>query len=389
MSETPAKTREVDERWLRRCLELAERGRYTVSPNPMVGAVVVRDGECVAEGFHRQLGGPHAEREALQGLTAEQTRGGVLYVNLEPCVHHGRTPPCVDAVLETGISRVVCCQPDPNPAVAGRGFERLRLAGVTVEVGLLAEQAARLNLAFLTRHVSARPAVTLKWAMSLDGRIATATGESQWISSAAGRDWALDLREEHDAILVGSGTALADDPRLGRRRGLASGPILRVVVDRRLRLPADAAMFSVEGPVLVVTADHPVERFAALRAAGAEILPLAEPSPANLLAELAVRGVQSVLVEGGGEMLESFARERLFDRVEVCCAPKLIGGEVAPGPLRGAGVERLAESDVLESLTARSVGDDLVLSALRAGALAELLAAAGARRGGREEGAEE
>ncbi|MEM6701760.1 MAG: bifunctional diaminohydroxyphosphoribosylaminopyrimidine deaminase/5-amino-6-(5-phosphoribosylamino)uracil reductase RibD [Acidobacteriota bacterium] len=375
MTVSPATRREIDEHWLRRCLVIAAQGRYTVSPNPMVGAVVVKDGKRISEGYHRRVGGPHAEREAFAGLTAEETSGATLYVSLEPCAHQGRTPPCIDAVLEAGIARVVSCQADPNEAVSGRSFQRLREAGVEVDLGLLAEDAARLNLAFLTRHALGRPAVTLKWAMSLDGRIATSSGESQWISSPAGRDWALDLREEHDAILVGSGTALADDPRLDRRRGLAEGPICRVVLDRRLRIGGGAALFSVGGPVIVFTGDHDPEAMEPLRNAGAEVVPLAEPSPSNVLEELAARDVQSVLVEGGGEILAAFADEGLFDRVEVCCAPKLIGGESAPGPLRGAGVQRLADSEVLESLVSRVAGPDLIVSAIRRGAVSRLLSA--------------
>ena len=361
-----------DERYLDRCLELARQGRYTTSPNPLVGAVVVREGRIVAEGFHERLGEPHAERNALAGLPAAVTAGAALYVNLEPCSHSGRTPPCVEAVIESGVARVVVCTLDPNPTVSGAGLSALEEAGIEVAVGGRALEAVRLNMPFFCRHLLGRPAVTLKWAMSLDGKIATRTGESQWISSAAGRDWALDLREEHDAILVGSGTALADDPRLDRRRGLAAGDIVKVVLDRRLRLSADAAILRSAGPTLVFTATGAPGRADGLRAAGATVVELESVALDAVLQELSRRGVQSLLVEGGGEVLAAFARDRLFERVAVCCAPRLIGGAEAPGPLRGAGVDTLAQSASIERLEATPVGPDVVLSAWRAGAAEEL-----------------
>lgn len=364
----------ADDAWMARCLELAEQGRYRVSPNPLVGAVIVRDGAVVGEGHHRALGAPHAERDALQGLSREQTAGATLYVSLEPCSHQGRTPPCVDAVAEAGFSRVVVAHLDPNPAVAGRGLERLRSLGIEVRTGVLWERAVALNLPFLTRHVHGRPAVTLKWAMTLDGRIATASGESQWISSSAGRDWALDLREEHDAILVGSGTALTDDPRLDRRRSRAEGPIHRVVLDRRLRLEDSASMLTVDGPVTVFTSEEAASSESArkLEAKGAGVVGLGEPFLDGALSALATAGVQSVLVEGGAGVHGAFADAGLFDRIEVCCAPKIFGGREAPGPIAGDGVARLVDGEILDRLQARSVGADVVLSALHRDAVPRL-----------------
>lgn len=322
----------------------------------MVGAVVVRDGETVGSGWHRQVGGPHAEVEALREA-GDRARGATLYVTLEPCSHFGRTPPCVDAVLAAGIAKVVACHGDPDPRVAGRGFAKLREAGVDVEVGMLAQEAIRLNLNFLVAATLRRPAVTLKWAMSLDGRIATATGQSQWISSPQGRRWALALREEHDAILVGSGTVLADDPRLDRRLGLAVGPNLRVVMDRRLRTPPDARLFTVEGPVLIYTEVTGHDR--------ENVVVLPSVDPAAVLADLYDRGVRSVLVEGGAEMLASFVTSGCYDRVMVDCAPLLIGGKGAPGPLAGAGFLELAAAARLDGLEARRRGGDLILTGYR------------------------
>jgi diaminohydroxyphosphoribosylaminopyrimidine deaminase/5-amino-6-(5-phosphoribosylamino)uracil reductase len=342
----------------------------------MVGAVVVRDGEIVGRGWHRQVGGPHAEVEALRAA-GSKAAGATLYVTLEPCNHHGRTPPCVDAVLAAGIARVVACHRDPNRVAAG-GFERLRAAGVEVEHGILAREAVRLNLRFLIPAVLGRPEVTLKWAMSLDGRIATAAGESQWISSPAGRRWGLALREEHDAILAGVGTVLADDPRLDRRLGLAGKHNLRVVLDRRLRTPPGARLFQVEGPVLIYTEATDRERWTALEECGAGVVGLPAVEPAAVLADLYGRGVRSVLVEGGGEVHASFASAGLFDRVGVDCAPLLIGGRSAPGPLGGEGFPTLAGAARLEALEVRRRGGDLILTGYRKGCLQELSSSVGA-----------
>lgn len=343
----------------------------------MVGAVVVNGGEVVGRGYHRQLGGPHAEVAAL-AQAGERARGATAYVSLEPCAHHGRTPPCTDALIEAGVARVVAPHRDPDPRVSGRGFAALRSAGIDVEVGRLAVQAVRLNLRYLTAITLHRPAVTLKWAMSLDGKIATAGGESQWISSARARRWALALREEHDAVVVGSGTALADDPRLTRRLGLAGSPGLRVVLDRRLRLPRAARMLEEEGPVLVYTrSGHPPARRRALAERGAEVVDLDAVEPATVVADLYRRGARSVLVEGGGETLAAFVAAGLYDRVEVVCAPVLIGGRLAAGPLAGDGAPSLAAAPRLTDMVAARRRPDLILSGLREGCLPDLLSSVG------------
>ena len=388
---------------LRRALRLAARGRYRTSPNPMVGALVVGPGgEVLGSGWHRQVGGPHAEVEAL-AAAGPRARGATLYVTLEPCSHFGRTPPCADAVVAAGVARVVACHGDPDPRVAGRGFARLREAGIEVAVGLLAAAAARLNVRFLVAATARRPQVTLKWAMSLDGRIATAGGESQWISSPRGRRWALALREEHDATLVGSGTVLADDTRLDRRLGLAGRPGVRVVLDRRLRLAAWVAsappgaprrLLGAPGPLLIYTAagSAAAKAAAAVLAAAAgnagtpesaaargtpatvEVIALPAVEPEAVLADLYQREVRGVLVEGGGEVLAAFVASGLYDRVAVDCAPLLIGGRGAPGPLGGAGAASLAAAARLDHLGVQRRGGDLVLDGLRQGCLEELLA---------------
>lgn len=332
---------------------------------------MARGGEVVGSGWHRQVGGAHAEVEALREA-GDRARGATLYVTLEPCSHFGRTPPCVDAVLAAGIARLVACHGDPDSRVSGRGFAKLREAGVEVEVGVLAAEAIHLNFAFLVAATLRRPAVTLKWAMSLDGRIATATGQSQWISSPQGRRWALALREEHDAILVGSGTVLADDPRLDRRLGLAMGPNLRVVMDRRLRVPHGARLFEAAGPVLIYTQSADSERREALASRGAEVAVLPAVEPAAVLADLYERGVRSVLVEGGSAALASFVESGCYDRVVVDCAPLLIGGKGAPGPLGGSGFEALTSAARLDELEARQRGGDLILTGYRKGCLQAL-----------------
>lgn len=333
----------------------------------------------MGEGFHQRLGGPHAEREAL-AAAGEGARGATAYVSLEPCCHQGRTPPCADALVEAGIARVVACHRDPNPQVAGGGFRRLEEAGIEVEHGVLSREAVRLNLPFVLSQVLGRPAVTLKWAMSLDGRIATVGGESQWISGDEGRRWGMSLREEHGAILVGSGTVLADDPSLNRRQGLAEGPILRAVLDRRLRTPPGARMLSLPGPVVVYTVSPAAKAarkaWAALEEAGAELVVAGEEGAAldleRVLGDLHRRGVQSLLVEGGGEVHASFVASGLYDRVAVDCAPLVVGGDRAPGPVRGQGFERLDEAHRLEDLRATAKGGDVILEGWRVGCLQDL-----------------
>ncbi len=361
---------------MRRALALAARGRYTVAPNPKVGAVLVRDGRVVGEGFHRRAGEPHAEVFAL-AAAGEAARGATLFVTLEPCAHQGRTPPCADAVIAAGVTRVVACHRDPNPLTAGRGFARLAAAGIEIEVGAHAEEAIALNLPFLVAQVCGRPAVTLKWAATLDGRIATAAGESRWITGAAARRAALALREEHDAILVGIGTLLADDPRLTRRLGFAAAPNLRVLLDRRLRCPPGARLFDEPGAVVVYTAGGDADRARALAERGAEVVRLAEVAPAAVLADLRGRGVQSLLVEGGAGVAGAFFDAGLWDRVVAYLAPRLAGGERAPGPLGGAGFGRLADAGRLARLAVARRDEDIELAGVNAECLRALSSSVG------------
>ncbi|MGH7612074.1 MAG: bifunctional diaminohydroxyphosphoribosylaminopyrimidine deaminase/5-amino-6-(5-phosphoribosylamino)uracil reductase RibD [Candidatus Dormibacteria bacterium] len=345
----------------------ARRGDYRTSPNPMVGAVLVRDGTVLAEGYHRGAGLPHAEVEALE-RARERVQGADLYVTLEPCCHQGRTGPCTEVLLQAGLRSVHVATLDPNPRVCGQGVERLRAGGLEVVLGERAEDARALIEEFRVWITTGLPFVSLKYAASLDGKVATAAGQSQWITSAAARDLAHELRRRHDAVLVGSGTVLADDPRLNARaRGAEARQPARVVLDRRLRTPPSARLLkSPGGPVLVATAEEPdPDRRRALERAGAEVLPLPQDSgglslPA-LLGELGRRQLTSVLVEGGPSVLGSFLERRFGNRVLAFMAPLLLGGTDAPGPFGGRGAEALAGGWELTRLHAEPVGRDLLL----------------------------
>jgi diaminohydroxyphosphoribosylaminopyrimidine deaminase/5-amino-6-(5-phosphoribosylamino)uracil reductase len=316
---------------MRRALALAARGLGETNPNPAVGCVVARGARVVGEGFHARAGGPHAEVGALREA-GPRARGATLYVTLEPCAHQGRTPPCAPLVLASGVARVVAALPDPSPLVAGRGLALLRRAGVAVETGLLAGEAARLGERFLVPARLGRPFVLLKAALTLDGRIATVSGRSHWVTSPSQRRQARWLRRLHDAVLVGIGTALADDPLL-MPSPRTRRPFLRVVLDSRLRLPERGRLARSAGPrtpVFVLSCAPDPSRRRRLEAAGVEVVEVAGETgrvslPAALEA-LGARGVTSVMVEGGGEVLGSFLAARLADQVALFRAPLLLGG---------------------------------------------------------------
>jgi diaminohydroxyphosphoribosylaminopyrimidine deaminase/5-amino-6-(5-phosphoribosylamino)uracil reductase len=352
-----------------RAFALAERGRYTVSPNPMVGAVLVKNGRVVGEGWHRRAGGPHAEVVALRkaGIGA---RGAELYVTLEPCAHHGRTPPCTDALVAAGVARVVFAERDPNPLVAGRGTRTLRHAGIAVRDGTPGERAraARQNEKFFVSIVRKRPFVLAKWAASLDGKIAAASGESRWIAGAAARRRALLLREEYDAVLVGAGTVAADDPLLTRRLGVnRASPHCRIVLDGRLSAPGGARLFQRPEGVIVATslpASHPRARRLARQGVEIWSLPGSRRGEVDLrlfLTTLLASGVTSLLVEGGGVTHWSFLRTGLVDRVAVFFAPRLLGGDRAPSAVAGRGFS-LSQTPRLSNLEVERVGDDILVT---------------------------
>jgi diaminohydroxyphosphoribosylaminopyrimidine deaminase/5-amino-6-(5-phosphoribosylamino)uracil reductase len=355
-----------------RVFELAARGRYSTSPNPRVGALLVDDeGSIVGEGFHERAGEAHAEVEALKAA-GEAARGATLLVNLEPCASYGRTGPCTDALVAAGVRRVVCSIEDPDLRTAGRGIRRLLEGGVEVDVGACAVEAEHLNEAFLVSARERRPYVHLKWAASLDGRTATATGASKWITGEAAREDAMRLREEHDAILVGAGTILADDPRLTRRLGLNRSivPHQRIVLDGALNLAPERRVFDASsGDVWLVTARPKRDPLLAPfreRRVRVESLPSGadgEVDLAALLRLLHAAEVRSLLVEGGGRTAWTFLKAGLADRVTAYVAPLLIGGRSAPGPLGGSGFPTLESARRLGEIVATPVGESVRLSA--------------------------
>lgn len=355
-----------DELFLREAFALAERGEGDTSPNPLVGAVVVHDGEIVGRGYHRHFGGPHAEVFALDEA-GEKARGATLYVTLEPCAHHGKTPPCTTRILASGIARVVVPLEDPNPLVSGRGIAALRQAGVEVEVGLLRDVAERQNEIFLHYIRTRRPFVHLKLATSLDGRIATRAGDARWITGPEARTYAHRLRRRHAAVLVGIGTVLADDPELSVRHVPGRQPT-PVVLDARGRLPVGARLLAGGRRPIVAVHGLPVARKRELESAGCRVWEL--PSGSDridlplLLARLGDEGADSVLIEGGGETAASFLEARLVDRVTFLVAPLVIGGRRAVASVGGEGPERLAQATALRDVTTTWVGPDLVYSGL-------------------------
>jgi diaminohydroxyphosphoribosylaminopyrimidine deaminase/5-amino-6-(5-phosphoribosylamino)uracil reductase len=358
-----------DATFMRRALELAERGRGLTSPNPMVGAVVVRDGRVVGEGAHLRAGGAHAEIAALSAA-GDTARGATLYVTLEPCAHHGRTPPCAPAVVSAGIVRVVAALRDPNPLVAGGGAALLRDAGVAVELGVLGEEAERQILTWLTAMRERRPHVTLKAAATLDGKLADIHGTSKWITGPAAREYAHRLRAESDAIVVGITTALRDDPALSVRLGQPwPREPYRVVLDTGARLDAHARLIHAGTPgraLVAVGKAAPPVRVAALEATGATVLRCptrgGRVDVIAVLHELFEREVRAVLVEGGGETHAAFVEAGLVDRVALFVAPLLLGGRDAPGVVGGAGRE-LKSALRLTAPRLTPLGDDVVLEA--------------------------
>lgn len=362
-----------DSQYMRRALRLASLGRHA-SPNPMVGCVLVNDaGQTVGEGWHPKAGEPHAEVFALRDA-GELAQGATAYVTLEPCSHHGRTPPCADALLAAGVRCVVCAMADPDVRVAGRGFEKLRAGGVEVSVGLREAEARTLNAAYIKHRTFGLPWVVLKTAMTLDGKIATSTGDSKWITSPVSRLAVhRQLRDRCDAILTGVGTVLADDPSLTTRLTHRAGRNpWRVIVDSRLRTPPDAEVVRLAGEdgrtILATTESAEPARRAALEARGCHILTCEAVNDRvdldDLLRRLGTRGdMVGVLVESGGQLAASLLAQHLADRWLAFIAPKAVGGDDAPGPLGGLGIAGMADAQQVTFRKIRRCGPDIVIDA--------------------------
>jgi diaminohydroxyphosphoribosylaminopyrimidine deaminase/5-amino-6-(5-phosphoribosylamino)uracil reductase len=360
-----------DERHLARAIELAYEGRGRTSPNPLVGAVVVKDGEVIGEGFHPAVGSPHAEREALAACTRDPA-GATMYVSLEPCCHEGRTPPCTEAIVAAGIARVVVASDDPTPKASGRGLGILRDEGIAVDVvnGDLELAARMLNQPFRKHARTARPLVVLKVAMTLDGKVATSTGDSRWISGEASRARAHRWRGEMDAVAVGIGTALADDPLLTSRVEAVPHQPRRIVFDSEARLPVGSSLVASldEAPLIVVVSRAAARtRTQALTSAGAEVITVAGENEAarvhSALDELGSRDIQSLLLEGGPHLAGAFLDAGEVDEMRVFVAPIVAGGRQAKSPVEGQGFQLIGAARRALAHEVETIGDDVLISA--------------------------
>jgi diaminohydroxyphosphoribosylaminopyrimidine deaminase / 5-amino-6-(5-phosphoribosylamino)uracil reductase len=358
----------IDEQFMGEALALAAQARGRTSPNPMVGSVVVKDGRVVGRGYHVKAGAPHGEAAAL-GDAGVQAKGATLYVTLEPCCHYGRTPPCTKAIIAAGIRRVVAAMRDPNPLVSGQGLEELRQAGIEVKLPVLEAEAAALNEVFIKYITTKRPFVLLKVAASLDGKIATVTGESRWITNERSRLLVHQLRDQVDAVMVGINTVLRDDPLLTTRLPGGGGrDPMRIIVDSRLRLPCEARVLTASTTawtLVATTPEAPREKRLQLEAAGAKILVIEGDGPGvplgSLMEQLGGMQVTSIVLEGGGELHSSALHAGIVDKVLYFIAPKLIGGRAAPPAIGGEGFARLDEAVTLERMHVRPLDDDLLI----------------------------
>ncbi|HIA65939.1 TPA: bifunctional diaminohydroxyphosphoribosylaminopyrimidine deaminase/5-amino-6-(5-phosphoribosylamino)uracil reductase RibD [Candidatus Poribacteria bacterium] len=359
---------EVDQCFMHRAIDLAAKASGRTSPNPMVGAVIVNTGQIVGEGYHKQAGTPHAEPQALNQAKGF-ARGATMYVTLEPCCHWGQTPPCTDIIVQSGISKIFVAIEDPNPIVAGKGIEQIRQAGIEVEVGLCHDEAYQLNEIFIKNMVKKQPFVILKAATSLDGKIATVTGDSQWITSPAARQKGHGLRDTVDAILVGIGTVFRDNPSLTTRLlNRDSQDPIRIIVDSCCRTPIKAKIFNPESraKVIIATTEFaPRTKMEELESAGADVLIVDSNDKRVCLTSLMNRlielGITSILIEGGSEIHASALDAGIVDKVMFFVAPKLIGGQSAPGVIGGNGITNLSEAIDIHNWEFTKIGEDFLI----------------------------
>ena len=350
-----------DRTMMQRCIELARRALGRTTPNPLVGAVIVQDGKIVGEGFHPAAGKPHAEVFALREA-GEQAKGATIYVNLEPCNHYGRTPPCSEALVKAGVAKVVVGMVDPNPKVSGGGIERLKVAGIEVVVGVEEAACRQLNEAFIHRILYQRPLGILKYAMTLDGKIATASGHSKWITCEESRTYVHQLRSACDAVIVGSNTVLVDNPYLTSHNPDIPNP-LRVVMSRSLNLPMDANLWQIDqAPTLVLTevgANPDLQQW--LKKKGVEVVELTPLAPSQVMTYLYERQLSSVLWECGGTLAASAITDGTVQKVIAFIAPKIVGGKLAPSPVGDLGLATMTDALSLERVTWRQLGSDYVV----------------------------
>lgn len=355
------------EKYMKLALELAANARGRTSPNPLVGAVIVKDNRVVGCGWHRKAGTPHAEVHALR-QAGELAKGADVYVSLEPCSHYGKTPPCAKALVEAGVNNVYAAMLDPNPKVAGNGFKILQEAGIHVEYGFLEDEARKLNEVFLKWIMHRQPFVVMKAAMTLDGKIATVEEQSKWITNETSRAYGYKLRDIYDGILVGINTVIADDPTLTARVEGGKNPI-RIVVDSTLKIPLTAKLLhDKQAPVIVATTKlASAEKVAQLQNLGVEVLiidtdEVNRVDMAKLLQELGQKNICSILVEGGAEIHGSLVEHKLIDKVYFFIAPKLVGGQKAKTPVAGNGIGNLAEAITLQDVTTKNLDGDILIT---------------------------
>jgi len=352
--------------FMKKAIALARKGSLRVSPNPRVGCVLVKKDKIISEGYHQYFGGPHAEINALREAEVK-ARGSTMYINLEPCCHYGKTPPCTEAIIKSGVKEIVVGMVDPNPLVNGKGLRELKTRGVKVKLGVLKEECTKLNEPYIKYITRGLPFVVLKSAMSLDGKIATPSGDSKWITSEASRKYVKTLRSQVDAILVGIDTVLHDNPELLSSHSRKK-PI-RVVLDSHLRIPLDARVLNSRAPTIVATQKETAKkRIERLEARGIEVLqiPKWREHPRRgldlkyLMKNLAKRGVTALLIEGGGKINASALEMGLVDKLLFFIAPKIIGGENAITPVEGEGVDKIVEAIKLKDIKLRRFGEDIL-----------------------------